>query len=620
MNHFSYALSLTVLLSTCAQPIIAATPLNTEANASGENPYLSMEDYQSAVSDLLLGNIAANAGDALATAEYFESLTQSIPNEDLLMQCFNGALQSQSRKLAERCYQRLKKNIESKRSIKENATHAQLKNDASHQDDSSSANSPAKNDPFKNQSTRKIDTKTANEERLVVLKARMIALTYPEDEAPKAFLQTIKTLDKAKKRRMIVQMARFMHNLRLYSRGATFFAEVTKNEPLIEYKVFYAEFLRQTWQDEAALTVAESAFRQETSPLTLIEYVEALQQNDRGQEALALLEEFQSYPPFMDAVLQTRLEKIRNLRPEPEFQTFLETIETSGLIDKIKPEVALLVMSRWFELKNYDQVLKLTNRLEQPILATGRGRPIALLTYLKGASLLALGDNSGQKLINRVIRSPRFANMERYRFWRQKVEKQGLQSVIDELMEMSKIIRAPIDYLISSRVLTENHREDVALKVLEDGLSFHDTDPSILYEAAMAAIKQKQLGKMEQWLQKAIALDPKDYNAHNALGYSWVDENIKLDEAKKHLDVAISYQPLEPIIMDSVGWYYYRRGNLETALAHLRRANALQHDPEISAHLIEVLWKKAEQSSDNKRSNALRDEAMAPLSKKPKTD
>ena len=42
--------------------------------------------------------------------------------------------------------------------------------------------------------------------------------------------------------------------------------------------------------------------------------------------------------------------------------------------------------------------------------------------------------------------------------------------------------------------------------------------------------------------------------------------------------------------MDSLGWVAFREGQVAEALRILRRAFELRPDPEIAAHLGEVLW------------------------------
>jgi predicted negative regulator of RcsB-dependent stress response len=39
-----------------------------------------------------------------------------------------------------------------------------------------------------------------------------------------------------------------------------------------------------------------------------------------------------------------------------------------------------------------------------------------------------------------------------------------------------------------------------------------------------------------------------------------------------------------------MGWGHYRMGNLDKSLEFLHRAYNANHDPEIAAHLGEVLW------------------------------
>ena len=44
--------------------------------------------------------------------------------------------------------------------------------------------------------------------------------------------------------------------------------------------------------------------------------------------------------------------------------------------------------------------------------------------------------------------------------------------------------------------------------------------------------------------------------------------------------------------MDSYGWLQYRLGDFQIALDYLQRAYNLNEDPEIAAHLGEILWVK----------------------------
>ncbi|KAB2896040.1 MAG: tetratricopeptide repeat protein, partial [Dokdonella sp.] len=70
---------------------------------------------------------------------------------------------------------------------------------------------------------------------------------------------------------------------------------------------------------------------------------------------------------------------------------------------------------------------------------------------------------------------------------------------------------------------------------------------------------------------------------------------------------ALELKPDEPAIIDSMGWVQYRLGQLDAALKDLRRAYAKQADPDIAAHLGEVLWVKGEHAEARKVWEAARE-------------
>src|SRR5690625_7190008 len=57
-------------------------------------------------------------------------------------------------------------------------------------------------------------------------------------------------------------------------------------------------------------------------------------------------------------------------------------------------------------------------------------------------------------------------------------------------------------------------------------------------------------------------LDPEHANAYNALGYIYADQNRNLAEAQNLLEHAMELEPDNPYVLDSVGWYLYRVGEI----------------------------------------------------------
>lgn len=114
------------------------------------------------------------------------------------------------------------------------------------------------------------------------------------------------------------------------------------------------------------------------------------------------------------------------------------------------------------------------------------------------------------------------------------------------------------------------------------------------YDQAMMAEKAGKPGDMEVLLRALIAAKPDFHHAYNALGYSFADRNVRLPEAKKLIEKAVELAPGDAYIQDSLGWVEFRLGNTARAIDILQAAYGKRPDPEIAAHLGEVLWSQGQ--------------------------
>lgn len=141
-----------------------------------------------------------------------------------------------------------------------------------------------------------------------------------------------------------------------------------------------------------------------------------------------------------------------------------------------------------------------------------------------------------------------------------------------------------------AQLLREARRHEEALGVLEAALAEQADEPDLLYEAALTAERLDRMTLAEKYLRRLIEVKPDSAQGYNALGYSLAERNQRLDEARQLIDKALALSPDDPFILDSKGWVLFRQGKLEAAVEALRRAFAQRQDPEIAAHLGEVLW------------------------------
>jgi Flp pilus assembly protein TadD len=131
-----------------------------------------------------------------------------------------------------------------------------------------------------------------------------------------------------------------------------------------------------------------------------------------------------------------------------------------------------------------------------------------------------------------------------------------------------------------------------------------------LYSHALLAAELGWVDIAESDLRLIISEQPENAAALNALGYTLADQTERYEEAELLIRQAYILEPEEASIVDSMGWVSFRLGRLAEAEEFLRKAWALDQNPEIAAHLGEVLWMRGKQDdaraiwNDAKRVNS----------------
>jgi tetratricopeptide (TPR) repeat protein len=331
---------------------------------------------------------------------------------------------------------------------------------------------------------------------------------------------------------------------------------------------------RQLRPDSESAVVLEAQILQKTSP---------------DQAAVVLAAYLQNYPQAREARLayaRTLVAQKRFTEARTEFQKLM-----TGLPDSTEMAFAVALLS--LQLKDYDSAEK----------------------YLKGLLNSPYRDKDGVRIYLGQVAEERKNLPEALKWYGEVGEgEQYVQAQIryaQVLAKQGKLneARAGLQQaaaknsqqriqlvLAEAQLLRDANQPKAAFDLVGQALDRVPNNPDLLYDYAMLAEKIERVDILESSLRKLIEVRPEHAHAYNALGYSLADRNQRLPEAQALIEKALKLAPDDSFIIDSMGWVLYRRGNLKDSLAYLRRAYAGRPDPEIAAHLGEVLWALGERS------------------------
>ncbi len=167
---------------------------------------------------------------------------------------------------------------------------------------------------------------------------------------------------------------------------------------------------------------------------------------------------------------------------------------------------------------------------------------------------------------------------------------EGARSALSDLRSLGDDQLAEQAWLTEAQLLREQGRLQEAFQSL--GLAIEDFGYSvpIRYSHALLAAELDYIEIAERDLRVVLSDEPDNAAALNALGYTLADRTDRYEEAEVLIRRAYELQPNDASIIDSMGWVAYRLGRLEESESFLRRAWDLDRNPEIAAHLGEVLW------------------------------
>lgn len=171
---------------------------------------------------------------------------------------------------------------------------------------------------------------------------------------------------------------------------------------------------------------------------------------------------------------------------------------------------------------------------------------------------------------------------------------------IEAIVSLGNILRAHKVFDEAEEIYTKG------LDVLGDKIS--KPHWLLFYFRGICRERQDKWTLAEADFRKALELFKDQPLVLNYLGYSLVDQGLKLDEALGMIQKAVELRPTDGYIIDSLGWVYYRLGRYEDAVKELERAiNQQPADPVINDHLGDAYWKVGRRNEARFQWNHARD-------------
>jgi len=152
--------------------------------------------------------------------------------------------------------------------------------------------------------------------------------------------------------------------------------------------------------------------------------------------------------------------------------------------------------------------------------------------------------------------------------------------------------RQPLFYSLLASLHSNQERLAAGHEVLIKGIELYPDNVQLFFEYGLLLEKEGKQNEAIATMEKVLELQPDHVEALNYLGYTWAENNVHLEKALEYIKKAIALKPDNGFILDSLGWVYFRMGELEKARTALERAIVLEpEDPYIHEHMGDIYQK-----------------------------
>lgn len=127
-------------------------------------------------------------------------------------------------------------------------------------------------------------------------------------------------------------------------------------------------------------------------------------------------------------------------------------------------------------------------------------------------------------------------------------------------------------YLILSSVQMQSGQLKEAEQSARKALELNPDDSQGLIQLSSVLDRAGQREESEKILRDLLKREPDNATALNNLGYFMVERGVGYQEALRLIEQAVAIDPINGSFLDSLGWAYFKLGNIEKAREYLQKA------------------------------------------------
>lgn len=153
--------------------------------------------------------------------------------------------------------------------------------------------------------------------------------------------------------------------------------------------------------------------------------------------------------------------------------------------------------------------------------------------------------------------------------------------------------KQPEAHIVLGLAYMQLEQFEKSVEAFREGIRHNPKSADLQFNLGSAYDKLDRFNEVEQAMEAAIKLDPHHADALNYLGYSYAERGIKIDQAIALTKQAVALKPDNGYYVDSLGWAFFKSGQLPEALREIQRAASLVgDDPVIYEHLGDIFAKQ----------------------------